>query len=648
MKKNILFLLLAGLFGSCLNNEYLERLPLNKQSEETFFTTYDNFKSYAWYSYQVLTGYPRDINDRTFFESNTDNCFQGNSANNPNPYTTDGKIVIPTAKGGNGWSFTNIRRINVMLDNIDGSVMTQTDKDHWRSVGYVFKSIEYFNLISRFGDVTWEEHTVTDQDKDILYGPRTPRVEVASKVLDMLLFAKAHIKPGGDGPNTINLDVVNALISRFGLFEGTWRKYHKIADAADSHTASEFLEASFAASSELINKYPTVNASYEDLFNSENLASVTGVLMYRNWYSTQNLGHNLTSSCRTANMQIHEMSASAIQAYLCNDGRPISTSAVYQGGSYAADTASMYREFRNRDRRLYYTICPPYKVNTATANSSDAFTYTGNPEDRFYIDSLKNNNISKKALPLINNAKAYLREMPHVRTARYNMSQTFMVSTGGYYICKYYNITTDVSSTRLVNGNDAPLFRMGEVRVNHAEAAWELGKAASEIEKAINPLRARAGVAPMIVANIDANFDLARDKGPSMAEGRIYEGDYEVDPVLWEIRRERRIELIVEGFRFDDLRRWRKGKYMNQIQLGAYVKKTDFEDSRHVTEPDITKFTLAIYPDPDADAGRLMMFKAPNLNDAKQGWQDKYYLFALSHEDLTLNPALKQNPGYGE
>ena len=38
-------------------------------------------------------------------------------------------------------------------------------------------------------------------------------------------------------------------------------------------------------------------------------------------------------------------------------------------------------------------------------------------------------------------------------------------------------------------------------------------------------------------------------------------GDYEVSPILWEVRRERRIELVYEGIRFDDIRRWGKLHY---------------------------------------------------------------------------------------
>ncbi len=47
--------------------------------------------------------------------------------------------------------------------------------------------------------------------------------------------------------------------------------------------------------------------------------------------------------------------------------------------------------------------------------------------------------------------------------------------------------------------------------------------------------------------------------------------DASVDPVLWEIRRERRVEFMGEGRRLDDLRRWAKGSYVDKQPLGVYV-----------------------------------------------------------------------------
>ena len=86
MKKLLISFLAIGttLFQSCLNNDYLERLPLDKQTEETVFVSYDNFKTYSWKFYTYLTAYagPTAIkggpNEKYIFDSYSDNGFYGN------------------------------------------------------------------------------------------------------------------------------------------------------------------------------------------------------------------------------------------------------------------------------------------------------------------------------------------------------------------------------------------------------------------------------------------------------------------------------------------------------------------------------------------------------------------------------------------
>lgn len=329
-----------------------------------------------------------------------------------------------------------------------------------------------------------------------------------------------------------------------------------------------------------------------------------------------------------------EISSEAVAAYLCQDGKPIYTSDLFEGDKETGD-ADVYTEFRNRDYRLYWNVCPPYKINSPSATNTDpsSITYTDNPADREFIDlmsQLCEGTASTKTLPMLQWSGQILREMPHFRENIYGMGQGYMTSYGGYYVWKYYNTVTPVNSAGDLNSTDFPLFRMGEVMVNYAEAAFELGKFNQGIaDMTINVLRDRAHVSHMQVAEINADFDPKRDQG--------------VDPVLWEIRRERRVELMFEGFRNDDLRRWKKGEYMNKQQLGVYLQKSDLEDERHRgDEADIANFKLQL--DRPGDAGRVVFFANPIT--AGKGWQDHYYLHPLSSNELLLNKNLEQNPGY--
>lgn len=636
MKKYI-FLLLISLL-SC-NDSFLERTPLDQETEASFFKSYENCKTYAWQFYSWFPAYSLDKN--LLYDVYTDNGFHG-ANNNENKYGWD-KVTKEsyTSTGTNSWKYERIRIIQYMLDNLDNSNMTEIEKNHWKGICYFFKANEYYSFLSRFGKAMWVDKVLTDRDDDILYGPAISRIELSDKILEMLEFARDHVKKDGDGANTINPDVVNALISRFGLFEGTWQKYHSVQNG----NPSKYLQASYDASSSLISKYPTVHSNYNEVFNSYDLSSVHGILLYRIYIPTK--GHNLMRMMRSSESW-QEASSDMVQSYLCSDGKPIWTSDSYEGNQLTGDDIANV-EFRNRDHRLYYSICPPYRVNTGGRTEKwemgkDVENFcdrTDNPIDSEYIDLMKTitaGSAIQKFLPVIQWNDEIVREIPHLR-GRYQMGQGYNVSNAGYYIWKYY--TPD--NQTIMSDTDAPIFRMGEVMVNHAEAAWELGRFNQNVADAtINKLRKRAHIAPMSVANITSNFDPKRDKGGYSSGGDLISGpnDYEVDPVLWEIRRERRVELYGEGFRFDDLRRWAKGHYINKTQYGVYVKKADYENDRYVTDPDINKFSLKIVDD-GKGGGRICLFGTPN-----PGWLNKYYLYPVPINDLKLNSNLEQSPGY--
>ena len=51
------------------------------------------------------------------------------------------------------------------------------------------------------------------------------------------------------------------------------------------------------------------------------------------------------------------MTKDAVDSYLCKNGYPIENGASLYGGDH-----DVYKQFTNRDERLYYTVCPPHKV----------------------------------------------------------------------------------------------------------------------------------------------------------------------------------------------------------------------------------------------------------------------------------------------
>ena len=272
---------------------------------------------YGWGLYKdYITGYK----DRPHMGDESDMLYWAQS---PNGISLVTNRLDASNVSSDMWSFSFIRDVNIMLDNIDGSSMTDTEKEHWRSVGYFFRAWAYFDLMKDFGELPWLEHIVTTGDTEILYGKKDSRELVANNILTNLLYAEEHINPNGDGKNTINPNVVRALISRFGLFEGTWRKYHGAVDGVDG---TKYLEASVKASQNLIDQNLGLVDDYDAVFNSPSLKNESSILLYKEYVEyDKEKSHNLTNDAREYQF-LMEGTKRLVEHYLCSDGKPVSTS----------------------------------------------------------------------------------------------------------------------------------------------------------------------------------------------------------------------------------------------------------------------------------------------------------------------------------
>ena len=566
--------------------------PKTALTEKATFSDYNSFITYSWNFYNVFPGYD---GSNLSYDLNSD-IFE---SPNPNAQSTwiSQLVTIPTTSGDYSNPYKNIRAINLMLDNIDKSSLTDPEKKHLRSIGYFFRAYNYSDLINLYGAVPYVSTSLTDTSTTVLYQARTPRDIVAKNIMDDLNFAQENINLKSDGANTINQNVVLALISRFGLREGTWRKYHGLAGA------NTYLQASADASAKLMTAVPALASNYDLIFNSSSLAGMPGIILYKQ-YATGILTHHLSEDPRRDSGT--DLTKAAMDLILCTDGLPVSTSPLFQGDH------SPYTEYRNRDRRLYYLSTPPYKVNVPTKTAT-TFTFTSNPTDSSYFGLMANiSDPVHKTLPNVNYVGIVISEEPHFKDV--SNGQNGVGTYTGYRFYKFSNRLTGVAQ---VGGdiNNAPIFRMGEVLANYAEATYELGTFNQTIADAtINKLRARGKVAPLVLSNIpnDANRDP------------------DVVPTLWEIRRERTIELMGEGFRWDDLRRWKKMDYVTKRKLGRYITKG-------VDVPANAPIPILN----GANAGYIAYEPQPPTT-----YPDYYYLYPIPSQEIVLNPKLEQNPGW--
>lgn len=592
----IMFLSLTG-----CSEEFLDKLPLDQLTEATTFTTNSNFETFSWGFYDTFEGYHASERISFLQEMESDLVVNNNGTQGSSMFFQ--RRTVPATSGRWTAPYVQIRRANLMLENIENGQLSDAEKGHWRGVGLFFRAWQYINLVRYYGGVPWIDK-VLNSDDEALFGPRDSRETVTTNILNDLLAAEATINIAGDGIS-INRDVVRAVISRFGLIEGTWRKYHGLGGE------QQFLQASVNASTALIADHPTLHPNYDEVFNSENLSGKNGILLYKAYefaILTGNYSHYNRSSIGN-----EDLTKKMADKFLMLDGETIHTSPLFDGEQ------DVYDEYRNRDTRMYINTTPPYRVDTGGKNqdtfnylpdgsefAANGKTYTINNE---YVDLMANlSDDTHKTLPDINWRGLVVRSVPHFRF--FNEGHGYNITYSGYNFHKFYN---KISRLQSQDSHDAPLFRMGEVLLNHAEATFELGQFDQSVADAtINKLRDRGGVAHLNIASIVP--DPTRDA--------------DVDPVLWEIRRERAVEYLGEGFgRAYDIKRWGKlVEYGAQEKTGRYIVGSDYNNKVPIMN--------------GASEGYVKMFGTP------LGVPAHYYLDPVPSDQIVLNPALEQNPGW--
>jgi hypothetical protein len=226
-------------------------------------------------------------------------------------------------------------------------------------------------------------------------------------------------------------------------------------------------------------------------------------------------------------------------------------------------------------------------------------------------------------------------------------------------------VDATAGDTKTVSTQAVQLIRYGEVLLNYAEAKAELGTLTDhDWAITIGALRARAG----ITGGLDAK--------PTTIDKYLQQTYFPKinDPVILEIRRERAIELLLEGFRFNDLRRWDCGDLFKMSWTGMYIKGINMpldvdhngtDDVIYYTtaagladalnksnNPDIMKVNVSTDPDasiiqvhPAGDGTGYYLAWYTN-NDSKKVWGPKQYLYPIPIDALNKNQNLVQNPGW--
>lgn len=361
----------------------------------------------------------------------------------------------------------------------------------------------------------------------------------------------------------------------------------------------ECLEEAAEAAEEFISKsgyslYTTGTTPYLDLFAS--LSAIdTEIILARAYGTSMGLTHSANNQYTSSSYGQPGILQDVVDMYLMLDGSRFTDIEGY-------DSMSLVDASENRDKRMAQTMRTPgyTRVSSTTLVAPD-------------------------------------------------MSAT----TTGYQIVKY--VTAATYDSYNVSVNDLPLFRTAEVYLNFAEAKAELGTLTqSDLDKSVNLLRDRAGVADL---NLDAaNADPDPFLTSSVTGYRNVSGDN--TGVILEIRRERTLELICEGFRYWDIMRWKEGKRFERTFYGMYfdgVGEYDLDGSGEVdfviyddsssagSETGVVYKTLSAMNLEYTNYGNIVLH-----DDIVRTWdEDRDYLYPIPTEDIILTSgAITQNPGW--
>lgn len=502
--------------------------------------------------------------------------------------------LVAPATDTKHWKFDYVRRINIIIDRVSKTtLLPEETRNHWLGVGRFLRAMEYAKLVSKFGDVPWYSKPLENTDYEELYKARTPRTEVMDNVLADLKFAYENIRLTSPVKGLyINKDVAYAFGSRIMLFEGTWQKY-KEGNAAK---ATEYLQAAKEAADALIQsgRY-TLCKNWKSLTTSADLAGNPEIIIYRSYVESV-LMHSLMTF-QVTESEINSPSKSLIETYLSSNGLPISQpeNTLYKGDKW------FYDEIADRDPRLYENIDTTGLRLTGVVPVWAVSGYFGN---RFVNPAL--------------------------------------VGTPG-----------GQSSTCIT---DAPVMKYNEVLLNYAEAAAELQQlgayslSQADLDKTINVIRDRESTQ---MPHVTLQGDALAVNGTVVSDP---EKDADVPAVIWEIRRERRVELVYEGIRFNDIRRWGKLEYADmskntKLNKGAWLDKQQYIDwynAKYRPDEPLTLDALSgVTLDRAGNAGYIL----PITDNSKlRTAAPKDYLYPIPQDQITLyknqNKVLENNPGW--
>lgn len=534
-------------------NDFLDITPPSTVSPELYLVEESQLAAYTVRYYQ--DNFP-SLNGLYGDDMATDNA----TTKSVNNRYVPGQWRVP--EGGNDhWYFNRIYEMNYYLETVvprleAGEIKGEPAQiKHYVGEGYFLRAYQYFYRLRKVGDYPIITTTLPDEQEALVEASkRSPRNEVARfilKDLDSAIGLLNNNPSGGKARITRNAALV--LKARVALFEATWLKYHantplvpngpgwpgkekdynanyQFPSGSLQGEIDFFLDQAMVASEEVADAIAlTTNGKiiqesasqaandYYDMFAVKDPSKYAEVLFFRPYSTALNLGtdYNHHIYYGYARGYTHQME----QSFLMQNGLPVyATGSGYGGDDYIADTKT------NRDWRWRLFMKAPGEVKTFI-NTSNVERFDDAP--MIYSDDVK-----------------------------YSTATGYLLGKGFSHDFNNQALNKDETA--------AVMFRAAEAYMVYIEAYYERnGKVDGKADLYWKAIRTRAGIDPDYTKTIAAT-DMSKE---ALNDWGAYSHGQLVDATLYNIRRERRCEFIGEGFRYDDLLRWRAMDQLNGFQI---------------------------------------------------------------------------------
>lgn len=553
MKLYKLFLLALPILGATSCNDYLEQEPPSYLTPENFYTSEDQVQAAANKFYQdILPGHGGWDYGTYITDNNTDNQMS--------LYPDDkfGTGLWKVSNTSDDWNWSNVRNVNYQLGQIvekyKAGKISGSDNNLRQYIGelYFFRAYAYFTLLQRFGDLPIITQALPDEESVLVAADkREPCNEVARFIINNLDTAMTYMPKLGFATTRVTYDAANLFKSRVALYEGSWltnfagtpfvpngngwpgaakNADYKYPSGSIEAEAKYFFTTAAEAAEQVAEKYKgnlSVNTGkvpqslddpanpYLSIWGSTDDSKVPDVILWRQYSKSLGVCNDVEVAVQKGNIGTG-FTRSLIEGYLMKDGKPIYAS------QYEYVDTSLNKVRTNRDPRLSVFLKAPGDINCFKN-----------------VDDVSGDHWTQiETVPAITNTNAEDGYVTGYTIRKgMNFDRALTANGGSYNVCV--------------------VFRVTEALLNYMEAEYMLTKSLSgKVLEYWEDVRRAAGftgeaVNPLTTINATDMSKETRDWGAYSA------GQLLSDKVLYNIRRERRCELIAEGLRGMDLQRWR-------------------------------------------------------------------------------------------